>query len=159
MIRVTDTPSLCAKGTVFSVWKNEILFRKKKKKKLIPHFLASVSRIPFFVSKILKFKKQRRIQGRGPRSPPPPPYFRTKLRPEGPKHFFGRSGPSLSQGVDLALKRPIAAEANNSVRRWLALSINILNICLDCSQSPIFSWNRFDIPRLTVTGILIFTKM
>ena len=27
---------------------------------------------------------------------------------------------------------------------------------LDCSQSPIFSWDRLDIPRLTVTGILIF---
>ena len=26
---------------------------------------------------------------------------------------------------------------------------------LDCSQSPIFSWDRLDIPRLTVTGILI----
>ena len=28
--------------------------------------------------------------------------------------------------------------------------------CLDCSQSPIFSSDRLDIPRLTVTGILIF---
>ena len=27
---------------------------------------------------------------------------------------------------------------------------------LDCSQSPIFSWDRLGIPRLTVTGILIF---
>ena len=27
---------------------------------------------------------------------------------------------------------------------------------LDCSQSPIFSWDRLDIPRLTVTSILIF---
>ena len=27
---------------------------------------------------------------------------------------------------------------------------------VDCSQSPIFSWDRLDIPRLTVTGILIF---
>ena len=27
---------------------------------------------------------------------------------------------------------------------------------IDCSQSPIFSWDRLDIPRLTVTGILIF---
>ena len=27
---------------------------------------------------------------------------------------------------------------------------------LDCSQSPIFSWDRLDIPRLTVTAILIF---
>ena len=156
---VLQTLLLCVQRGRCSASGKTRSFFAKKKKKLIPHFLASVSRIPFFVSKILKIKKQRRIQGRGPRSPPPPPYFRTKLRPEGPKHFFGRSGPSLSQGVDLALKRPIAAEANNSVRRWLALSINILNICLDCSQSPIFSWNRFDIPRLTVTGILIFTKM
>ena len=29
-------------------------------------------------------------------------------------------------------------------------------LILDCSQSPIFSWDRLDIPRLTVTGILIF---
>ena len=27
---------------------------------------------------------------------------------------------------------------------------------VDCSQSPIFSWDRLDIPRLKVTGILIF---
>ena len=27
---------------------------------------------------------------------------------------------------------------------------------LDCSQSPIFSWDRLDIPRLTATAILIF---
>ena len=27
---------------------------------------------------------------------------------------------------------------------------------IDCSQSPIFSWDRLDIPRLTVTAILIF---
>ena len=26
----------------------------------------------------------------------------------------------------------------------------------DCSQSPIFSWDRLDIPRLTVTAILLF---
>ena len=29
-------------------------------------------------------------------------------------------------------------------------------ISLDHSQSPIFSWHCLDIPRLTVTGILIF---
>ena len=29
-------------------------------------------------------------------------------------------------------------------------------IFIDCSQSPIFSGDRLDIPRLTVTGILIF---
>ena len=27
---------------------------------------------------------------------------------------------------------------------------------LDCSQSPVFSWDRLDIPLLTVTAILIF---
>ena len=27
---------------------------------------------------------------------------------------------------------------------------------VDCSKSPIFSWDRLDIPRHTVTGILIF---
>ena len=31
-----------------------------------------------------------------------------------------------------------------------------LTIYLDCSQSTIFSWDRLDIPRLTVTGMLIF---
>ena len=29
-------------------------------------------------------------------------------------------------------------------------------IITDCSQSPIFSWDHLDIPRLTVTGILKF---
>ena len=27
---------------------------------------------------------------------------------------------------------------------------------LDCSQSPVFSWDHLDIPLLTVTAILIF---
>ena len=27
---------------------------------------------------------------------------------------------------------------------------------VDCSQSPIFSWDCLDVPRLTVTAILIF---
>jgi len=88
----------------------------------IPHptLFSSVSRIPFFVSKILKFKTQWRTQGRG-LGGLGPPYFGTKLRPEGPKHFLGRPPPPppppLSQGLDPALKRPIAAEANKSVRR------------------------------------------
>ena len=30
---------------------------------------------------------------------------------------------------------------------------------LDCSQSPIFSWDRLDIPRLTVTGISWFSNV
>ena len=30
------------------------------------------------------------------------------------------------------------------------------SLTLDCSQSPIFSWDRLDLPRLTVTAILIF---
>ena len=49
----------------------------------------------------------RRGEGTAPPPPPPPPYFGTKLRPEGPTHFFGRPGPSLSQGLDPALKRPV----------------------------------------------------
>ena len=32
----------------------------------------------------------------------------------------------------------------------------LLLVDLDCSQSPIFSWDRLDMPRLTVTAILIF---
>ena len=37
---------------------------------------------------------------------------------------------------------------------WLFLTGAVL--CVDCSQSPIFSWDRLDIPRLlTVTAILI----
>ena len=39
-----------------------------------------------------------RIQGG-----PPPPYFYSKLRPEGPKIFFGDRAPSLSQGMDPVL--------------------------------------------------------
>ena len=31
---------------------------------------------------------------------PPPPYFWTKLRPEGPKNFFKTAPPPLSQGLD-----------------------------------------------------------
>ena len=36
-------------------------------------------------------------------TPPPPLYFQTKLRPEGPKKISFETGPSLSQGLDLAL--------------------------------------------------------
>ena len=39
------------------------------------------------------------------------------------------------------------------LQRCVAFEVRVL---LDCSQSPIFSWDRLDIPRLTVTGILIF---
>ena len=35
-------------------------------------------------------------------------------------------------------------------------SIFLMQYQIDCSQSPIFSWDRLGIPRLTVTGILIF---
>ena len=44
----------------------------------------------------------------------------------------------------------------NSSRRaklWRGL---YANYNIDCSQSPIFSCDRIDIPRLTVTAILIF---
>ena len=35
--------------------------------------------------------------------------------------------------------------------------LHLLKRCdIDCSQSPIFSWDRLDIPNLTVTAILIF---
>ena len=37
----------------------------------------------------------------------------------------------------------------------LPTGVNIFFV-LDCSQSPIFSWDRLDIPRVTVTAILIF---
>ena len=36
------------------------------------------------------------------------------------------------------------------------LSCAWLHSGIDCSQSPIFAWDRLDIPRLTVTAILIF---
>ena len=39
------------------------------------------------------------IQGRSPGGPGPP-YFSTKMRPEGPKKIFLETGPPLSQGVD-----------------------------------------------------------
>ena len=44
-----------------------------------------------------KSKNRWLIQGRGP--PPSPPYFWTKLRPEGPKKVWGRPGPPLSKGL------------------------------------------------------------
>ena len=35
--------------------------------------------------------------------------------------------------------------------------MHAMRVCyVDCSQSPIFSWDRLDIPRLNVRGILIF---
>ena len=37
-----------------------------------------------------------------------------------------------------------------------SLLTRFLSCCLDCSQSPIFSSDRLDILRLTVTAILIF---
>ena len=43
---------------------------------------------------------QWRIQRRGPTPPPPPAYFSTKMRPEGPKKFFGNRALPLSQGLD-----------------------------------------------------------
>ena len=47
-------------------------------------------------------------EGPGGPAPPPPAYFQTKLRPEGPKINFGDRPPPpppspLSQGLDLAL--------------------------------------------------------
>ena len=50
------------------------------------------------------------------------------------------------------------------IRGWALIAINtvyerveksVISV-LDCSQSPIFSWDRLDIPRLIVTGIFIF---
>ena len=38
----------------------------------------------------------------------------------------------------------------------VAIVWTIFEMTVDCSQSPMFSWDRLDIPRLTVTGILIF---
>ena len=57
---------------------------------------------------------------------------------------------------------PRGGRLQNQERRWIhshsvggfALKSSALN--LDCSQSPFFSCDRSDIPRLTVTGILIF---
>ena len=43
-------------------------------------------------------------EGRPGTPPPPaPPYFETKLRPEGPKKYFLETGPPLSEGLDLPL--------------------------------------------------------
>jgi len=41
--------------------------------------------------------------GEGPRGAGLPPYFQTKLRPEGLKKFFWRPRHTLSQGLDPAL--------------------------------------------------------
>ena len=43
--------------------------------------------------------------GEEPGGPTPPPYFKTKMRPKGPKKVFWRLGPLLlSEGLDLPLK-------------------------------------------------------
>ena len=47
-----------------------------------------------------KRENQWRIQGGGGAGGPAPPYFSTKMWPEGPKKNFGRPGPPLSQGLD-----------------------------------------------------------
>ena len=39
---------------------------------------------------------------------------------------------------------------------WGGFALKSSALNLDCSQSPFFSCDRSDIPRLTVTGILIF---
>ena len=50
------------------------------------------------------------------------------------------------------------------IRGWALIAINtvyervekcVISV-LDCSQSPTFSWDRLDIPRLIVTNIFIF---
>ena len=43
-----------------------------------------------------------------------------------------------------------------SLFMFLFFSVKKATMALDCSQSPIFSRDRLDIPRLTVTAILIF---
>ena len=43
-----------------------------------------------------------------------------------------------------------------SLFMFLFFSVKKAAMVLDCSQSPIFSRDRLDIPRLTVTAILIF---
>ena len=43
-----------------------------------------------------------------------------------------------------------------SLFMFLFFSVKKAAMALDCSQSPIFSRDRLDIPRLTVTAILIF---
>ena len=40
--------------------------------------------------------------------------------------------------------------------REVFLNSPVFSLPLDCSQSPIFSWDHLDIPRLTVTAFLIF---
>ena len=70
----------------------------------------SLNKEVFLFSKIrgLSFAFRWRIQERGPGGPsPPPPYFWTKVRPEGPKSFFfffqDRAPPApspLSEGLE-----------------------------------------------------------
>ena len=43
-----------------------------------------------------------------------------------------------------------------SLFMFLFFSVKKAAMFLDCAQSPIFSRDRLDIPRLTVTAILIF---
>ena len=42
------------------------------------------------------------------------------------------------------------------LRKTCEIFCRFLQLYLDFSQSPIFSWDRLNIPRLTVTAILIF---
>ena len=39
------------------------------------------------------------------------------------------------------------------------LSHYSVEVQLDCSKSSIFSWDRLDVPRLTVTAILILKRI
>ena len=63
----------------------------------------------------LTHRSQWRIQGRG-QGGPPPPYFSTKMRPEGPNTiFWGTGPPPLSEGLD---DRPPPTYLKVWIRHW-----------------------------------------
>ena len=79
-------------------------------KKFRPNFLRTTSLLYKILPKKLGACKSTFFTSGGSRGGargdgPPPPYFQTKLRPEGPKKFLGRPGPlppplNLSQSLD-----------------------------------------------------------
>ena len=87
-----------------------------------------------FISNILRYfphvreSMRWRIQGRGP-APPPPSYFSTKMRPEGPKKNFWETAPPLSQGLDdpsspqPVIWRSGSATVQDSLGFWTARQI------------------------------------
>ena len=86
---------------------------------------------------------------RGGARPPPPPYFWTKLRPEGPKKVWGRPGPPLSKGlVDPPPPSPPLSQGLDAALRTIKFNIHcssrrfLLSSLLLCQWRPLDSRTR-----------------